>query len=76
MDDLIYPPISTYFIAWEGNSVSYGLNEPNQCTASGLANFEAYTDYSIYKARLLNFNIDLDAISAAEAAVDQGDIPQ
>ena len=57
--ELIYPLVTTYFIAWGNDSISYGVNELNQCTTSGLANFEIFTDAAAYQARLLEFDIVL-----------------
>jgi hypothetical protein len=57
--ELVYPIVPTYFIAWEGESIGYGLNDVNQQTTSGLANFETFTDEAEYVLRLAEFGVDI-----------------
>lgn len=52
MDDLAYPVVPTYFIAWEGPNVVHGVVNPNQTINSGLANFETFINKTLYIQRL------------------------
>ncbi len=65
-DDLEYPEVITYFIAWENGILTYGVNKPDQCTATGLDHFEIFTDMGLYLARLTELGIDLDNIEYQE----------
>jgi hypothetical protein len=57
MQSIIYPAVTTYFIAYEGDDVAYGVTMSNQTTTTGLANLETYTDRNSYLARLAEFGI-------------------
>lgn len=60
MYNLNYPPVMTYFIAYDDlDSIGYGSNDINQCTTSGADNFEQFTDINLYTARLLELGIIL-----------------
>ncbi len=57
MLEIIYPLELTYYIAWDGDVVSYGVNNIDQQTTTGLSNLETFTDETLYLARLLEFGI-------------------
>lgn len=57
-----YPPVPTYYIATGDNAISYGLTGVENCTTTGLANLEAFTNEEDYVARLLELGIDIVAI--------------
>lgn len=60
MEEIKYPPITTYFIAhYADNPIGYGENDPDQVTTSGADSLETFTDIDLYEARLLELGIEL-----------------
>ena len=57
MAKLNYPTDTTYFIAWGADVVAYGVTEPDQCTETGQPNFETFTDFDLFTARLLDLGV-------------------
>lgn len=62
MYNIIYPPVPTYYIAWQDTNISYGITDTDQQTTTGLANCETFTDEDLYQKRLLDFGVDLNVI--------------
>lgn len=52
MHEIIYPTSKTWYIAYTGNSYSYGLIESNQWLTTGLNSIESFSNETSYLARL------------------------
>lgn len=57
MHDLLYPAVTTYFIAWDDGEPSYGSTSPIQQTTSGRVNFETFIDENLYLTRLTELGV-------------------
>ncbi len=62
MENIIYPIPPKYFIV-NGDIITYGKIESDQCFTSGAANLETFDDEESWTARLLELGIDLVALN-------------
>lgn len=67
--EIIYPEITTYYIAINGH-LSYGIIEPDQCLTTGLPTLEQFTDKDLWITRLNELGVD------NEALIQDGYLPQ